>query len=204
MPKGKGGMGFRDLHSFNLAMLAKKVWRLLSEPDSLCARVLRARYYPDGKLLNAQLKNGSSYTWKSVMAGLQCFKKGYIWRVGDGTQINIWNDHWIPGRHNLKVLTPRGNNIIRTVDKLINPVNMTWDEDLVRSIFWSVDASRILQIPITSGREDVVAWHHNRNGLFSVRSAYHCQWEENFGQRHHALQAGGLGRNQVWKKLWKL
>lgn len=41
-------MGFRDFHSFNLAMLAKQVWRLINEPDSLCARVLRTKYYPDG------------------------------------------------------------------------------------------------------------------------------------------------------------
>ena len=85
MQKGKGGMGFRDLQSFNLAMLAKQVWRLLSDPDSLCARVLRARYYPEGKLLNAKLKSGGSYTWQSILAGLECFKEGYIWRVGDGT-----------------------------------------------------------------------------------------------------------------------
>jgi hypothetical protein len=89
MPKGSGGMGFRDIQSFNLAMLAKQVWRLLREPDSLCARVLRARYYPDGKLLNAKMKSGSSYTWQSILAGLDCFKLGYIWRVGDGTQIKI-------------------------------------------------------------------------------------------------------------------
>uniref|UniRef100_A0A0A9C726 Reverse transcriptase zinc-binding domain-containing protein n=1 Tax=Arundo donax TaxID=35708 RepID=A0A0A9C726_ARUDO len=85
IPKRKGGMGFRDLHCFNIAMLAKQVWRLLSESDSLCARVMRARYYPDRKLLNAKQKSGSSYTWQSVLAGLQCFKRGCIWRVVDGT-----------------------------------------------------------------------------------------------------------------------
>ena len=74
MPKGKGGLGFRDLQSFNLAMLAKQVWRLLHETESLCARVLRARYYPDGKLLNARMKAGSSYTWQSVLAGLRMFQ----------------------------------------------------------------------------------------------------------------------------------
>ena len=45
IPKKNGGMGFRDLHAFNLAMLAKQCWRLISNPDTLCARVLRAKYY---------------------------------------------------------------------------------------------------------------------------------------------------------------
>lgn len=163
-------MGFRDLQSFNEAMLAKQVWRLLSDPDSLCAQVLRARYYPDGKLLNARMKPGSSYTWQSILTGLECFKLGYIWRVGDGTEINIWEDNWIPGSHNLKIQTRRGNNLVTRVNELINPVDFTWDEQLIRSIFWGIDVRRILQIPITPGREDLVAWHYNRNGLFSVKS----------------------------------
>lgn len=87
--KHKGDLGFRDMHSFKLAMLAKQVWRLLLEPQSLCARVLRAKYYPDGCLLKAKPKSGSSFTWQSILAGLECFKKGYIWRVGDGSQIDI-------------------------------------------------------------------------------------------------------------------
>jgi hypothetical protein len=63
----------------------------------------------------------------------------------------------------------RGNNLVLAVDELINPVISTWDVDLVKAIFWPVDAYRILQIPITSRREDLVAWHFNRNDLFLVR-----------------------------------
>ena len=75
---------FEIYFHFNMAMLSKQTWRLLNNPDSLCAQVLRAKYYPDGKLLNAGPKKGSSYTWQSIFAGLQTFKRGHIWRVGLG------------------------------------------------------------------------------------------------------------------------
>jgi len=34
MHKVHGGMGFKDLSTFNLSMLGKQGWKLLTEPDS--------------------------------------------------------------------------------------------------------------------------------------------------------------------------
>ena len=59
--KLKGGMGFRNLQAFKLAMLAKQGWRLLMNPNSLVARVYKAKYYPHGGVLNASLGSRPSY-----------------------------------------------------------------------------------------------------------------------------------------------
>ena len=104
----------------------------------------------------------------------------------------------------MKVQTRRGNNILRTVDELINPVDCTWNVELIRSIFQRVDANSILQIPITPRREDCVAWHYNINGMFSVKSAYHDQWRNKFGARQAVAQGSETSERQVWRKLWKL
>jgi len=61
-PKAEGGLGFRDLHSFNMAMLAKQGWRIIQNPTSLCARILKAKYFPNTHLLKAKVKAGCSYT----------------------------------------------------------------------------------------------------------------------------------------------
>jgi hypothetical protein len=90
VPKRKGGMGFKDIHVVNLAMLAKQSWHLISNPNSLCARVLKAKYYPNFCLLKARPMTGSSYTWQSIVAGLQVFKRGHIWRIGSRRSVNIW------------------------------------------------------------------------------------------------------------------
>jgi hypothetical protein len=55
-PKGNGGMGFRDMPLFNQAMLGKQGWRLIMNPDSLIAKVLKGKYFPQGGILSATRK----------------------------------------------------------------------------------------------------------------------------------------------------
>ncbi|KAE8675718.1 hypothetical protein F3Y22_tig00111648pilonHSYRG00320 [Hibiscus syriacus] len=73
-PKREGGLGFRDLYSFNLALLGKQFWCFIKEPDSLVASVFRAKYFPNGDILHATLKDMSSFAWKGLYRTLQDLK----------------------------------------------------------------------------------------------------------------------------------
>jgi hypothetical protein len=96
LPKKEGGLGYKDLHAFNMAMLAKQAWRLLTDPRSLCGRVLKARYHPDTSVLLATPTEGISYSWRSILKGVDLLNMGVIKQVGDGSSINLWLDPWLP------------------------------------------------------------------------------------------------------------
>jgi hypothetical protein len=47
----------------------------------------------------------------------------------------------------------------------------------MRDNLWPVDVDRILPIPLPNyGQPDFIAWHINKIGCFSVKSAYHLEW----------------------------
>lgn len=88
MKKCYGGMGFKDIRLFNQAMLARQAWRSIEFPDSLCARLLKAKYYPRGNLIGTSfilykpLPNlAGSYAWIGV-AQEGGYMENWLWFTG--------------------------------------------------------------------------------------------------------------------------
>lgn len=44
--KKEGGLGFIDFKAFNMSMVAKQGWNLLTKPHALVTRIFKAGYYP--------------------------------------------------------------------------------------------------------------------------------------------------------------
>jgi hypothetical protein len=63
--------------------------------------------------------------------------------------------------------------LLSKVSELLDPVTGSWDTELIKDIFWEEDVVNILAIPTRVDRDDVVAWHFDPRGIFSVKSAYH-------------------------------
>lgn len=91
-----GWYGFRHMKSFNKALLAKQLWRIISNPDSLVARVLKDRYFKHQDIMEASIGNNPSYIWLSLMWSTELLNKRLRWRVCNGDKIATFKDCWIP------------------------------------------------------------------------------------------------------------
>ena len=52
--KEDGGMGFRQLKSFNLALLAKQGWHIRTQTSTLLHQIYKAKYFPNSDLFRQQ------------------------------------------------------------------------------------------------------------------------------------------------------
>jgi hypothetical protein len=94
MHKTNGGMGLKDLTTFNLAMLGKQGWKILTEPDSLVSRMFKARYFPNNTYLTTTGQN-PSYVWCSIMRASFIVRGGARWSIGVGGTIPVLGEPWI-------------------------------------------------------------------------------------------------------------
>lgn len=100
------------------------------------------------------------------------FKKGYRWKIGNGVNVDVASDSWIPKEGSSKpiMVNPAIQNF--TVAQLLN-ANGLWNEELVKASFMECDAEAILNILVNpSNREDAIMWDLNPKGIFYVKSAY--------------------------------
>ncbi|KAG6693248.1 hypothetical protein I3842_10G159900, partial [Carya illinoinensis] len=198
--KFRGGMGFKDLHLFNLALLTKQGWRLLRNEGSLVHRVFKAKYFPNTSLFEAKLRNNSSYVWKGILVAIIDLKRGCRWRVGNGKSVNVFKDPWIPDYY----LPPNNSEVDEDlkVHSLID-INMGWwNIQALRALFNPNVIQKILQLNISVHAEDSLFWVHEKNGIYSVRSAYRMLQQDisNDMEQHSRESLASV----FWKCLWHL
>ncbi|CAJ2642330.1 unnamed protein product [Trifolium pratense] len=179
--KKTGGLGFRQLRAFNEALLAKQGWRIISQPSSLMAQVLKAKYFPKDHFLQAKPKQQMSYTWRSILQAKWIIKKGCYWTIGSGKDVDIWKDNWIHQKGNSSTWSSKPNlSTHHKVHDIMNTHNNRWNEALINQLFIPIEAQKILQIPITNtSRPNILIWDGTLDGNYSVKSGYQAiiEWD---------------------------
>ncbi|XP_062088933.1 uncharacterized mitochondrial protein AtMg00310-like [Humulus lupulus] len=147
--KSIGRMGFRNLRDFNLALLGKQGWRLMEREESLVGKVFKARYYPRGSFINANLGANPSFIWRSIWETQELLKSGMRWSIGSGNNVNILGEPWLPDRLDPMVVSMHPMLQHQKVSVLMKIEEKAWDEDLINDLFEERDIKLIYSIPLS-------------------------------------------------------
>ena len=194
-PWMKGGLGLRKPVDWNMAFMAKLGWKILKEESKLWVNILKVRYWAKKSFLYACAKNHHSPVWRDIFRGRGVLERGLIRRIGDGRTISLWYQWWVGNEPLVRVVTGaipeymshwqvkeiilNGRWDTQKIDHLIPP-------DLLKQI------REILLATVGAGEDDYI-WKFEKNGSFSVKSAYYLASSP-------SIDNSGSG---IWKVIWK-
>uniref|UniRef100_A0A2C9VS60 RNase H type-1 domain-containing protein n=1 Tax=Manihot esculenta TaxID=3983 RepID=A0A2C9VS60_MANES len=165
----------------------------------LMARVMKAKYFPEGNYLNSQLGGNPSMVWRSIWEAKKVILRGVRVRVGDGQDINVWNSPWLPNVADGKVTTQRSEETMHLrVCDLIDEQVRAWNVPKISVTFNERDKRLILSIPLSLRCvRDEWMWTHERGGTYSMKSGYQLLRSDGQPTQHR-------GQDEFWRKLWKI
>jgi len=127
-----GGLGIKKFKYMNQAMLNKQYWRICQNPQSLLAKIVKARYFPTCSIQEYRAKPHHSWVWMNIIKQEHPFLREGKWRVGNGYNIPLNHKDWIC-HPNLNL--PQPHLPTGTVGDLIDHSTRNWKADLVRSLY---------------------------------------------------------------------
>ena len=173
LPKYAGGLGFRDIETFNDALLAKIGWRLIKSPDSLIAQVLLGKYARSSSFLDCPTPSTMSHGWRGILAGREILRKGLGWIVGGGDKIRVWRDPWLSCQSPLIPIGPMSEKDQELkVSDLLCPISNAWDKDKIKRHIPHYEEHILSIITSAAPSQDSLAWLFDKSGEYTTKTGY--------------------------------
>ena len=135
--------------------------------------MFRAKYFTAGNIFDAVVSPRCSFAWRSILQSQEGVLRGARWRVGDGRDINIWSDRWLPFDGRGRILSPQMDLSLNMLHNLLLSGTTLWNEELLDVNFYPWEAKAIKNIHISQIETvDTLIWPHTTDGEYSVQSAY--------------------------------
>lgn len=134
LPKGAGGLGIRNVHLFNKALLAKQAYRIHTSNQTLISQIICSKY--KGSPVNIAPCNSTlardSWGFRGLCRAIQDCREGFTKIIGDGSHTNILSDKWLRGE---PVKVKQGISLVslgvQKVKDLIDPNHKAWNHNLI-------------------------------------------------------------------------
>jgi hypothetical protein len=126
-----------------------------------------------------------------------------VWRIGNGESIKIADDNWIPRSRVQRPLGRLQEECPERVCDFIIDEGSAWDVEKVMAHFVPLDVTDILRTPVgRAGTTDFLAWNFTKNGVFSVKTAYHLALQKKKAARGASESSSSCDDHKGWLLLW--
>ncbi|KAF7826015.1 LINE-type retrotransposon LIb DNA [Senna tora] len=188
-PKTFGGLGIRQSHKVNECYMAKILWNIKTDNNSLSSQIIKAKY---GQNLERNI-HSKSYIRRSLDKGLSVFNLGLAWRIGNGLSINFWHDKWLPSGNVRSSIS--GPLSLQDSHKSVSNVFSNGLSDISLSPPPSIIDEISSSFISLNNSPDFPAWPASNSGAFSINSFFKLNIDGSAVEGK--LGAGGVIRNDA-------
>ena len=115
LSKEEEGLGFRRMHEFNLSLIAKLGWKLISNTDCLWVKQLQNKYIKYGDFISSSISSFASWLWKCIQKIKPIILAGACLKVSKTSLAPIWSSNWVSTIPSFK---PRPNSLSTKISRL--------------------------------------------------------------------------------------
>ena len=131
-------------------------------------------------------------------------KQGLIWRIGNGANVSIKEDKWLPDPCYRKVSSPLPSippeaNVSSLIDYNLG----TWKKEDIKQFFLPHEADAIISIPLSLRMPtERLVWSKTPSGNFSTRSAYRLLASN--ASATNLSSSNPIPQRSFWRGIWTL
>ncbi|KAJ4751955.1 RNA-directed DNA polymerase (reverse transcriptase)-related family protein [Rhynchospora pubera] len=198
-PKDHGGLGLKDLTSFNRSLHMKALWSIVTSSSAIWIAMVKAKYLSRATIWNSQRSTKCTALWRALLGVRQLLQDNVQWQIGNGNTCGAlgepWHDMW---RHYQP--SNAGQRRLKISD-LLNSSNGTWNTSKLIELF-GFHGALYLAIafpshPVQNQHPDRLIFTAAQNGKFTLKGAYQLIEGHNTRVQHYQPHL-----KHLFHKIW--
>ncbi|OMO88682.1 reverse transcriptase [Corchorus capsularis] len=137
----------------------------------------------------------------NMLSGPGCLK------VGDGCDINIWRDRWIPLSDSGRVTTtqPIESAVPQRVVDIIDKESRSWKLDEISHLVSETTVEEVHKVPLSrSCMKDKLIWPKEKNGTYTVKSGYYTKKSSIPMRPQYSSSSSHVVDKKAWRFIWNV
>ncbi|GKA41366.1 RNA-directed DNA polymerase, eukaryota, reverse transcriptase zinc-binding domain protein [Tanacetum coccineum] len=168
-PKNEGGLGIKHLGEWNEVLMAKHLWNLACNKESLWVKWINVIRLKGRSIWEVDCNPNTSCGWKQILSLRNKMRTHVRYEIGNGESTYFWHDNWWEGgilSNSIPPETLPEANCNAKVSEMITNGEWNWPNT------WNANYPWLDNIPVPNlmNHEDIAVWRNMEGNkvVFSV------------------------------------